>query len=77
MIEYREAGLPSTEEVRVTHDELVTLAEMVGDGVSEDHLLHLARAMWVVRYARLTGQSAASVERDQQSESEEQGHLVG
>jgi hypothetical protein len=64
VIEYREAGFPSTDEVRVTHDELVALAEMVGSGVSEDHLLHLACAMWIVRYARLTGQSAGPVETE-------------
>jgi len=57
-------ALPFSDNVRVTHDELMSLAVLVGSGLSEDHLFHLARALWVVQYARLTGQSAGTVEAE-------------
>ena len=57
-------ALPFSDNVRVTHDELMSFAELVGSGVSENHLLHLARALWVVQYARRTGQSAGTVEAE-------------
>ena len=57
-------ALSFSDNVRVTHDELMSLAELIGSGVSEDHLFYLARALWVVQYARLTGQSAGTVEAE-------------
>jgi DNA adenine methylase len=62
--EHGKTGLPFADEVRLTHDELMTLAELVGSGVSEDHLLHLALALWVVQYARRTGQGTGMIEAE-------------
>jgi DNA adenine methylase len=60
--DFRRLKLPCIDNVRLNHDELMTLAAMIGTGMSEDHLFHLARALWIVRYARRTGQSGGAVE---------------
>lgn len=64
IVGYDRLALPFASEVHVTPLELRALAELVGSGVGQEHLFHLARAMWIVRYARRTGQSASAVEAE-------------
>jgi hypothetical protein len=53
--QYGAAGVPDADQGRLTQKDLMRLLRILGGVVDEGELLHVARAVWLVRYARARG----------------------
>lgn len=49
------AGVPNAEQGRLSQEDLIGLLKILGEGIDERGLFHVARAAWLVRHARDSG----------------------